>query len=279
MPETPFSLEVGAGILPGHTGGRGVPALLLHGGPGLPDYLEGLAAELESIFTTIRYTQRGTLPATTGGPYSVESHMADALAVLDAFGLEQAWAIGHSWGGQLALHLAVAHPERLYGVICVNPLGASNDVLPEFRENLRRGLTEQQIGRLDELDALEETGEDTEEDHLESLGIIWPQYFADPATAPKFALEHIGVECSKDTFASIQEHFEAGTLRKGLRNVKLPVLFVHGMQDPLPIQTSIDTRKLVRGSKIARIPRCGHFPWLEQPGFTPRAIRGLFAQM
>jgi pimeloyl-ACP methyl ester carboxylesterase len=77
----------------------------------------------------------------------------------------------------------------------------------------------------------------------------------------------------------MREHFEAGTLTKGLRKVKLPVLFVHGINDPLPISTSIDTRRLVRGSKIARIPRCGHFPWLEQPGFTPRAIRGLFAQM
>lgn len=279
MPENPFTLEIGDGVLPGHTGGKGVPALLLHGGPGLPDYLEGLAAELGDIFTTIRYTQRGTSPATTTGPYTVESHMADALAVLDGFGLEQAWAIGHSWGGHLALHLAVAHPERLHGVICISTLGATNDVLTEYRENLRRGLSDEQIARLDEIDALEEAGEETEEDALESFGTLWPQYFVDPGSAPKSPIRNFGLDCSKDTFASIGEHFEAGTLAKGLRKVKLPVLFVHGINDPLPISTATETRKLVRGSKIARIPRCGHIPWLEQPGFTPRAIRGLFAQM
>ena len=36
--------------------------------------------------------------------------------MLDAFGIERAWAIGHSWGGHLALHLLVTHPERLHGV-------------------------------------------------------------------------------------------------------------------------------------------------------------------
>ncbi len=278
MPENPFTLEVGDGTLSGHTGGKGVPALLLHGGPGLPDYLEGLAAELGDLFTTIRYTQRGTLPSTTGDPYTVESHMSDALTVLDAFGLEQAWAVGHSWGGHLALHLAVAHPERLYGVVCINPLGALDDVLPEFRQNLTRDLSDEQVARFDELDAI--PGEEaTEEVRLERLGIIWPNYFFEPATAPPMPIKNIGPECSDGTFASIKEHFEAGTLAKGLRKVKLPVLFVHGINDPLPIKTSIDTRKLVRGSKLARIPRCGHIPWLEQPGFTPRSIRGLFAQM
>jgi proline iminopeptidase len=276
--ENPFTLDVGDGTLSGHTSGKGVPALLLHGGPGLPDYLDGLAAELGDIFTTIRYTQRGTPPSTTGGPYTVESHMSDALTVIDAFGLEQAWAIGHSWGGHLALHLAVAHPERLHGVVCINPLGASNDVLPEFRANLRRDLSGEQVGRLDELDAIPDD-EATEADALEFLGIIWPNYFFEPATAPPMPIKNYGVECSNGTFASMQEHFEAGTLQKGLPKVKLPVLFVHGINDPLPISTSLEARKLVRGSKVARIPRCGHLPWLEQPGFTPRAIRGLFAQM
>ena len=136
MTETPIQIAVDGGVLDGHYGGTGVPALLLHGGPGLPDYMEGCAAELGRLFTTIRYTQRGVEPTTVGPPYTVESHMADALAVLDALGLEKAWAIGHSWGGHLALHLAVAHPERLYGVVCINTLGASLDVLPEFEEAL-----------------------------------------------------------------------------------------------------------------------------------------------
>ncbi len=139
--------------------GNGSPALLLHGGPGLPDYTERAARPSSTGPSRIfRYTQRGALPSTVGPPYSVETHMADALAVLDAFGLEQAWAIGHSWGGHLALHLAVAHPERLYGVVCIDTLGASATVIPEFQENLLRALSEAERARAKELDGLAERG-------------------------------------------------------------------------------------------------------------------------
>ncbi len=61
--------------------------------------------------------------------------------------------------------------------------------------------------------------------------------------------------------------------------MQLPALFVHGVQDPLPLRASLETAKLIRGAKVARVPRCGHFPWLEQPGFTGRLVRGLFAQL
>jgi pimeloyl-ACP methyl ester carboxylesterase len=70
----------------------------------------------------------------------VEAHVRDALAVLDAFGVEQAWTVGHSWGGHLALHLAVARPECLLGIVCVDPLGAYSDTFADQDANLRRGL-------------------------------------------------------------------------------------------------------------------------------------------
>jgi pimeloyl-ACP methyl ester carboxylesterase len=40
------------------------------------------------------------------------------------------WGSGsrlHSWGGHLALRLAAAHPERLLGVLAVDPLGIVGD--------------------------------------------------------------------------------------------------------------------------------------------------------
>ena len=68
MTDTPFEVKTNGGSLHGHTAGRGAPALLLHGGPGLPDYLEACSAELANLFATIRYTQRGIAPTTIGPP-------------------------------------------------------------------------------------------------------------------------------------------------------------------------------------------------------------------
>jgi proline iminopeptidase len=130
--EEPFVVEVDSGELHGHRGDTGAPALLLHGGPAVPDYMGPCALELDGLFSTIRYTQRGTPPSTGGPPFSIESHVSDALAVLDALAVDRAWAVGHSWGGHLALHLLVNHPDRLLGVVCIDPLGAYGEIFGYF---------------------------------------------------------------------------------------------------------------------------------------------------
>jgi len=269
--EEEFEVAIAGGVLRGHVGGDGPPALLLHGGAAVPDYLGPLAAELAPLLTTYRYTQRGTPPSTGGPPYTVEAHMADALAVLDAFELPQAWAVGHSWGGHLALHLAVAHPERLLGVIAVAPLGAYGDVFAEQDANLRRRLTPEVVSRLDEIEAQRRAGEVTECELVERFAIVWPQFFADDRhPLSVFPAEHVGVEASIGVNRSLAGHFEAQTLVHGLPNVRLPVLFVHGELDADPPRASADTAALIPGTRVELIPGCGHFPWLEAPGEVAR---------
>jgi pimeloyl-ACP methyl ester carboxylesterase len=270
--ESPFEVAVGDGLLRGHSGGTGPSALVLHGGPGLNDYMAGCAAELHALFNTIRYTQRGTLPTTIGAPYTIETHVADALAVLDAFEVDRAWIVGHSWGGHLALHFAVAHPDRVEAVVCVDTLGAANEVLPDFVANLTRGLAAPERTRIEEIEQLEEAGTVTEEDELEGLAILWPHYFADPETAPPFPIERIGLECHLETQTSMSEHFARATLEKQLPELELPALFVHGEQDPLPARASIDTAALLRDSAVELLADCGHFPWFERPGALRRAV-------
>ena len=84
MDREPFEVPVDGGALRGERGGSGAPALLLHGGAAVPDYLGPCADVLDGLFSTLRYTQRGTPPSSGAGPYTVEAHAADALAVLDA---------------------------------------------------------------------------------------------------------------------------------------------------------------------------------------------------
>jgi proline iminopeptidase len=271
--EEPFQLAIDDGLLNGHADGDGpLPALLLHGGPAISDYMESCAIELSPVFSMVRYTQRGTPPSSIVGPYSIESHIEDALAVLDAFELDRVWAVGHSWGGHLALHLAVAHPERLLGVICVSPLGAHGEIFGEFGANLRRGLTPEQGARIDAIEDARRAGTVTEADLVERFDLIWPPFFAHPESAPPNPVTRVGVHCSADTNRSIAEHFERGTLVHGLPGVALPALFVHGLVDPLPPRASTDTAALIPGAVVETIPHCGHFPWLERPGELRLAV-------
>ncbi len=277
MDEEPFRVAIGGGALCGHRGGSGPPALVLHGGPAWSDYTEGCAAELGGRLQTHRYTQRGTPPSAGGGPYTIEAHMWDALAVLDHFGVEQAWAVGHSWGGHLALHLAVAHPERILGVVGVSPLGAFNRVFEEFSRNMEGRLTPAQEERIAAIEAARRRGEVTEADLIERMGYIWPHWFADPAAAPE-APTHVGVDCSTETNASISHHFRLSTLATGLPSLAMPALFVHGEDDPMPVSTSLETAALIRGAVVETIPGCGHFPWMERPGELRRIVSAFLPQ-
>jgi proline iminopeptidase len=265
MEESPFEVPVGGSVVVGDRGGSGPPALVLHGGPGLPDYMAGCAAELGGVFSTIRYSQRGVPPTTVGPPYTVETHVADAIAVLDGLGVGRAWITGHSWGGHLALHIAVAHPERVEGVVCISTLGATLDVLPDFRENLLRPLPPDRRAWLAEVDAREEAGTATKAESLQAFTTVWPSYFADSTAVPPFPFEELG-DGNPETFASIGQHCERRTLEDGLPNVRARTLFVHGTDDPLPVRTASDTAALMPNATIVLLEGCGHFPWLEQPG-------------
>ena len=215
--------------------GDGPPAVLLHGGPGMSaSYLDPLAQLLAGVFSPILYQQRGLLPTTIDEPFTVETNVADAEAVIDAAAGGRAWIVGHSWGGHLALHLLVSSPERIAGAIIVDPLGAHLEVMEEFGKRLEAPLTDEERARFEEIEAREEAGTSTAEESMESLRMVWPSYFADPPTAPPMPDIELVVPAFAGTMASVNAHAEAETLVRGLPAVpaEIPVLFVHGAASP-----------------------------------------------
>jgi pimeloyl-ACP methyl ester carboxylesterase len=241
--------------------------LLLHGGPGLSDYLEPLAVELAPAFTVVTYQQRGIAPSVVEGDRSVEGHVADAVAVMDALAWRRPWVLGHSWGGHLAMHLAVLHPERVAGIVVADALGAVDDGgEAEFGRNLMRSLGAAALARIEEITAREESGEVTVAEEVEALRLLWPFYFADPAAAPPMPPMDMDPDGHLVTWASIRRHLEQGTLETSLPFLGMPAMFVHGELDPIPVEAIRRSAALVPGSRLEVLPGVGHFPWLERPG-------------
>jgi proline iminopeptidase len=275
MAEQRITIATADGEIAAWTGGAGTEtAVLLHGGPGLSEYLDTLSPIVGRRFRTIRYQQRGQAPTTIGGPYTVDAHVADAAAVIDDQAAGRAWVVGHSWGGHLALHLLAACPERIAGAVIIDPLGAHIDVMEEFGQNLRAGLDDERRRRVDEIEAREDAGEATAEESLESLAIIWPNYFADPPNAPPMPPLRLSAEVFTSTFASITDHAGRGTLTTGLPKLpaELPVIFIYGARSPLPPRTTIDTAALIPHAQVEAVQDAGHFPWLEFPAAMRASI-------
>ena len=128
MERTPFTVATESGELSGWVAGEGPRVLAIHGGPGMNyDYLDDAVAELVARYQVATFQQRGLAPSTLQGEFTVAEAVADIAAVLDGLGWDTAYLVGHSWGGHLVFHAAVAIPDRLAGVLSVDPLGAVGD--------------------------------------------------------------------------------------------------------------------------------------------------------
>ncbi|MHA6796242.1 alpha/beta fold hydrolase [Pseudonocardia bannensis] len=114
----------------GGVDGTAEPLLLVMGanasGLAWPDPLIEQLAERHRV---IRYDHRDTGRSTWAfdeRPYAISDLADDAIAVLDAFGIERAHVVGMSMGGILVQLMLLDHPDRLLSatVLCTTALGS-----------------------------------------------------------------------------------------------------------------------------------------------------------
>jgi pimeloyl-ACP methyl ester carboxylesterase len=270
-----FTTDDGGPLLAGLRAGSGPRVLLLLGGPGLGfGYLRDHADVLAEENDVAWYQQRGLEPSAVGGPYSVAADVADAGRVLDALGWPSAYVVGHSWGGHLALHVAEAVPDRLLGVLCVDPLGAVGDgCWAEFDEEMFRRTPESSRDRAREVDERSTAGTADAELALEGMRLVWPAYFGDPDTAPPMPELHMATERGTAMMPSIIA--ELPLLEAGLPGIRVPVGFVHGSRSPMPLGASTDAAERIPGAWVDVVEGAGHFVWFEAPGAVRAALRRL----
>lgn len=222
-------------------------ALLLHGGPGLPDYLDPLPAELAPDFELDRYTQ--------ARHFDVPAFVDEALTHLP----EPAWVVGHSWGGYLALQVAAAAPDRVLGLVLIGSLGAVGDGGWEAAgERLVSRLTDDERARLERAAP------------GEGLAIVWPGYFSRRELAPPYPDWRTDPEVLGAIYEWVQAHGDE--LAPALGGFGRPVLILHGTYDHIPLEPVRETAALLPGAELHVLDDVGHFPWLERPGIVHDAV-------
>jgi lipase len=76
---------------------------------------------LEAQFAIARVDLRGHGRSGSEPPWDVETHVADLLETADALGLERTVWIGVSFGGLIVSTLAARHPDRVSGLVLLDP--------------------------------------------------------------------------------------------------------------------------------------------------------------
>jgi pimeloyl-ACP methyl ester carboxylesterase len=83
-----------------------------------------------------------------GGPFGIDAHARDALAVLDALDIERATVVGMSLGGFIATALAAAAPERVRNLLLVDGGLPMRLPLPDLQPEQLPIVFEQRLARL-----------------------------------------------------------------------------------------------------------------------------------
>ena len=134
-PEIGKQVRTGAFNTNVHDAGSGAAVLLIHGsGPGVSAWanwrlvLPALAARCRVIapdMVGFGYTDR---PA--GQRYDMDAWVRQALDLLDALAIDRADIVGNSFGGALALALAIRSPHRVRRLVLMGAMGVSFDITP-----------------------------------------------------------------------------------------------------------------------------------------------------
>lgn len=118
--------------------GRGPAVVLLHGFTGSLATWDAVVAALVPSFTAVRLDllgHGGSDAPDDPARYSMEEAVADIGALADRLGLGRFHLVGYSFGGRVALHVALAMPERLRSLVLE---GASPGIPSEPERAARR---------------------------------------------------------------------------------------------------------------------------------------------
>ena len=195
-------------------------------------------------------------------PHALGDLVDDCRALLDDLGIERCVLAGMSVGGFMALEFALAHPERLQGLVVI--AATSMDYTADERAAYH--------GQFDKLD----------------VGGMVPRPFAEwvapfcfgaTTLARNRALVDHWVERWSTTVPARAVLFQGRSwldkddITARLAAVRVPALVVHGEEDvPLPIERAETMADALPDATFLRVPGAGHSVNLEAPRLVNAAM-------
>ncbi len=261
--------------------GSGPALVCCHGGPGLWDYLEPVAAMLDDLVTVYRYDQRSCGRSIGDPPYDVVRAIADLDALREHWSLPQWIVLGHSWGATLTLAYGLAHPARTRALIYLSGTGIDASWHAEYRANRAALLLADEQRQLADLRARLSTAQGAEFDTVERAycELAWSTDIADRRRARELARQlfvdglHVNFQVNQ-LLGEDADHFtQQSTLPEQLATLRIPTLVVHGERDPRPARVARQLAEIIPSASYVELPQVGHLLWLEQPDLLRGVLR------
>ena len=210
---------------------------------------------------------------------AIPNHVIDAHAILDQENAAEAVVFGWSMGVQVALELAVTHPEHVAGLVLINgthghALGSALQPLwpvPGIRPVVHRliELLQSRPVTLETMTRVARFGAPLVARAIalavarspEQLVPLMSQY-TDDVMGPSF-----------DNYLYLFQELDAHSVYHVLPAVSAPTLLVSGLMDLLtPARQSFEMAKRIPDAEHLKLPRAGHFALLEKPDAVLEAV-------
>jgi pimeloyl-ACP methyl ester carboxylesterase len=242
-------------------GDAGDPPILLVMGMGASmlwwdDGFCGMLAERGRF--VIRYDHRDTgrsISYEPGRPgYTGADLVADAAAVIEAYGLPCAHVVGVSAGGAFAQLLALDFPDRVQSLVLIStsPALSVERELPPPTEDFTRFVTTAEVDRSDSESVIE---------YLVDYSRVLAGGVRPFDEGPMRALVRRDVERARN-FAAAQNHDvlpDGEPPRAPLSSISAPTLVIHGSGDPMfPLPHGEALTEAIPGAKLLSLDGAGH---------------------
>jgi 3-oxoadipate enol-lactonase len=236
-------------------GDAGKPLVLLHGYPLDRSIWNQLAPLLEDGFRVLMPDLKGfgeSDVADTGK--SIASYASDVAGVMKHVGMRNAYIVGHSMGGYVALAFAREYPESTTGIGLVSSQAAPDT--PERR-----------AGRYASAKRVLEEG----------VGPVAASMSEQLTSVPKLQ-QSLRDLISRQRAAGLAFALEAMADRPDsadfITSLGKPIVLVHGDADALiPVDRAREIKQAIPAAKYLELSACGHMPMLENPAAVAQALR------
>jgi 3-oxoadipate enol-lactonase len=235
------------------------PILLLHAGIADLRAWDELVPPLAAAgYRVVRYDARGFGQSTTDDV--AFSNRADAIAVLDALGIERAALVGNSRGGQIAIDTAIEFADRVVAVVGVGAgLGG-----------YEADLTPDEVALFEEMEALE-SAEPPDPDAIADIDVrVWVDGPGQPETRVLPAVREKVRAMDAPQYAADRVHGRPIPLdppaNARLFDLRCPVLALAGDLDVSEVaHTARHLEAHVPGARAMIVPQVAHMIGMEIP--------------
>ncbi|WP_321927504.1 alpha/beta fold hydrolase [Paraburkholderia guartelaensis] len=253
-----------------HDLGEGPPVLLIHGsGPGVTAWANWRLTmpELAKRFRVIApdMVGFGETERPAGHRYSMQSWLAHLLGLLDALEIEQAHIVGNSFGGGLALALAIEAPQRVGKLVLMGSAGTGFPLTEGLDAVWGYTPSIENMRALLDVFAFDRTLVNDELAKLRYEASVRPGYqeaFAKMFPAPR----QRWVDSLASPTASI-------------RAIPHDTLIVHGREDRvIPLSASLKLLELIPQAQLHVFGQCGHWTQIEHAARFNRLLTEHFSE-